>query len=359
MAYGQTHSETLPTVGVTAGETYATMINDCLEEMRATLDAKVTPAGIDVNADLSMRSGSTRYGLTDVHRMALYQQPSLLAAATYPASVYASADGDLYYNNASGDQVQVTSGSGVAATPGSITGLAGSASLVWNAGSSDFEFYVDSSVPTFADIVCNDVLLWDGSGNYLRQTAAAMVTDYTMTWPAAVPAADGTLLQFTIGGVASFANTGLAAVSLAANASFTVSGTGTYKHGNRILVIPASLGSQSSGDPHVQEQFFINMGNTTTPWVVPIPLPVGASISQVSFYVNAAAGTKSLALFSRTMTTTTTHETTTTAATGNNEHGLAISPEVVVTAGSAYYAAFTAGNAADTLYHIEVHYNQP
>jgi hypothetical protein len=207
VAYGQTHTQTIPTVGSTLGPAYATMINSVLTEMRATLDAKVTPAGIDMNADLSLRSGATYYGLKDVHRLSLTTQASLLSASTYPGATYVGPTGDLYFNDASGNQIALTSAGTIAGSAGSISGSGYGSSGVevnWDSGAGDYHFYSGSA--TYADIKAANVLLNDGDTNFIRLAAPALAADYTATWPSALPASTS-LFAIASDGTMSFTRT--------------------------------------------------------------------------------------------------------------------------------------------------------
>lgn len=104
---------TLPTVGVTAGPTYASLLNTAVE----TIDAhdhttgkgvQVPTAGININANLEFNS----YAAVEVSFIGLEAQGS---APSTNKSVYVNASNDLYYKNSSGTSVQITNGSSLAA----------------------------------------------------------------------------------------------------------------------------------------------------------------------------------------------------------------------------------------------------
>ncbi len=65
---------------------------------------------------------------------------------------------------------------------------------------------------------------------------AALAAPYTVTWPTAVPGSTS-MMQISAAGVVSFSNT------LAANQSVTVSGTGEYKHGEKVFTFPIGTNS--------------------------------------------------------------------------------------------------------------------
>lgn len=111
---------TLPTPTITAGPDWAEALNTAL----TTIDshdhstgkgAKVTPSGLNINADLSI---GTTNNLTLVRSMRLVSQGSVLALPTDLGCI-SNIGGNLYWNNNSGTAVQLTSGgSPVAASDG-------------------------------------------------------------------------------------------------------------------------------------------------------------------------------------------------------------------------------------------------
>jgi hypothetical protein len=266
MSYGNTHTETIPTVSSTAGPTFATQINAVLAEIRTSLNAKVTPAGIDVNTDLSMRSGATRYGLTDIHRLSMYAQPSGLAAATYPAALWVDTSGNLYYNNTSSNQVQVTSGSSVNGTPGSITGSGyGSAgvALNWNAASTIYEFFRAAS--TYSDVEVSGVRLNDATSHYARLIASSMSANWTCTFPAAA------------------ASSGFKPVWMDSTGLLSVG------HASKTLTVPACLANTrvNAANNWSVETDGLSIKSTAsgTAWLY-LPLREGEQITSVTFAVS-------------------------------------------------------------------------
>lgn len=303
MSYGQSHTQPLPTVGTTLGSTYATYVNAVLTEMRATLDAKVTPSGMDINGDLSLRSGATYYGLVDVHRLSLASQASALSAATYPNAAYVF-DGDLYFNDASGNQIALTSGGALAGTPGTINGSGyneDGVSLTWDSGETTYNFY--SAASTYADIVSSGLRLHDGSGNYARLLVPSLAADYDLTLPNAVPAANNSVVQVSIAGVVSWTDsptvtaltttgdvtvgddlavTGVTTladtVTVATDKNVVLQGDGKLVHGSRFLVVAGAAfnGGIVADDGTVT-------GVSGQDCVYSIPLPAGTLISNVAW----------------------------------------------------------------------------
>jgi hypothetical protein len=338
MGYGIEHTAELPVVGVTERTEWATLLVAALDEIRATLDAKVTPAGIDINSALSFRSGATYYGAEDLAYVSLHGAAAL-AAATYPGALYKNSDGELYYNDDAGNQVALTSDGSVAAAAGNLTGMTGDAAVTWVDADETFEFTV--SAGTYADLKLDDLLLSDGSSNFLRLAVTGMSADYTLTLPAAVPASNNTLMTYSVAGstvtasfsatptVTSLTTTGAVAAgtTLAAGTSLSVgttavitgaltasngivlgadknivlSGTGYVRHGERVLVIPGSAFVAAENDPVASgdaERTTSGSLSLSSPlslmWTTPILLPAGTQIKDIHWYAahGATAGTR-------------------------------------------------------------------
>jgi hypothetical protein len=240
MAYGQAHVQTIPTVSVTAGPAYATAVNAVLTEIRTTLAAKVTPAGIDINADLTMRSGSTYSGITNLHRASLKTHSPALSAVTYPASLYAGPSGELHYNDAAGNVVPITLGGVVTGASGNVTGAgyaAGGVTIQYEAANLLYNMLAGTGV--FADIKIDDLLLSDSSSNFLRIQVGAMASDYSLTLPAAPPASTSVLRMSSAGVVTADPAGAIATSGTLASGDLTVTGTAVVSNGittNDILV---------------------------------------------------------------------------------------------------------------------------
>lgn len=104
---------------VTAGPLWAQMLNDIVDildahDHSAGKGPRVTPAGMNINADLEMNSND----LIETRSVRLDNQPSALVDSLDKGCLYRIGD-NLYYNNSSGAAVQITSGTSVVS---SITG---------------------------------------------------------------------------------------------------------------------------------------------------------------------------------------------------------------------------------------------
>lgn len=107
----------LPTVSTTLGPEWASLLiaaQNLIDSHDHSTDhgAKVTPAGLTINSDLSFE----QFQATNLKAVQLYAQASTLAAS-FIGVVYRY-NNDLYYNNSAGTPIQITSGSAVV-SPGS------------------------------------------------------------------------------------------------------------------------------------------------------------------------------------------------------------------------------------------------
>lgn len=307
MSYGTPLSITLPTIdGVATEAQAATRINDCFNTIKNRLEQKVGPASIDMNADLSFLSGVTYYGPKDMQRANWTNLSAALAAATYPRTCFVL-NGDLYYNDDSGNQIRVTASGGVnVSTTGGITGGGygtgvPTVEINWDSVNNKYKFYGTGTSPNhYAALECDDVILRDGSGNSIRFGApTGMSADYTALLPGAVPASNSVLVMET-GGTISH-STAPAALALVAGGHFTVSGSGRYKHGTFSMPIPAAAGvavsncAYNGGAAGVAVSRFAFTGSGTAHF--PCPILDGKRILSVDVVSNqTAAGTRTVRL---------------------------------------------------------------
>ncbi len=108
---------TLPTVSVTIGPLWSSMLNTALTTIElhdhtSGKGARITPAAMNINADLSLN----QFALTDAEYVELVDQASAPAG---PRLIWTD-NGDLYWNNGSAVPVQITSGGSVITTPANV-----------------------------------------------------------------------------------------------------------------------------------------------------------------------------------------------------------------------------------------------
>lgn len=113
----------LPTVSVTIGPEWATELNDAIEVIEdhdhsTGKGAKIPAIGLNINADLEFNSNRA----IELKSSKFTDQSVSLTGAAHTSSIY-SLNGDLYWTNGAGTAVQVTAGSVLPTTPGTVTNL--------------------------------------------------------------------------------------------------------------------------------------------------------------------------------------------------------------------------------------------
>ena len=139
----------LPVVSTTVGPDWANDINAALavvdtHDHSSDKGVKVTPAGLDINADLDI-SNQVFYNFQSIK---FQEQPASLTGSSNANALY-SVLGDLYYTTGSGTAIQITSGGALATSPGSASSFETTAvASNLTIGSSDTYVYliVDTTV---------------------------------------------------------------------------------------------------------------------------------------------------------------------------------------------------------------------
>lgn len=113
----------LPVVSTTLGPEWASLLNAALESIdehdhSSGKGTKVTPAGLNINADLSLEE----FRLTLAKSVQFDDQSATLTGASHASSLY-SKSGNLYFTNGSGVAVQVTDGAAIITAPASTDSL--------------------------------------------------------------------------------------------------------------------------------------------------------------------------------------------------------------------------------------------
>jgi hypothetical protein len=138
---------TKPTVSSTAGPTWAENLNTALDVIDAHdhssgKGTQVTPAGININADVEFNDNKA----TEVKGVSFQTQGSQLTGAANLRTLYVY-NGELYYRDASGNQVQLTSGGVIRGIiEGDFAGPGIDASISYADATKTFTFYSDSGV---------------------------------------------------------------------------------------------------------------------------------------------------------------------------------------------------------------------
>lgn len=197
----------VPVVGIEPGPEYATDINDCLSILDSHNHApgsgvQIDPTGLNINADLEMNSNN----LIEVRTVRLEEQTAPLSEGADLGCVY-QVDGDLYYNNGLGLQIQITNDSGIATSQGNIANLDPPASASYVSASDTFVW--ESDVNTPANMDGGSVIVRKVSANSPGVEIAAplaLASDYTMTLMAAAPGSTSFLAMDSSGNLSAAAS---------------------------------------------------------------------------------------------------------------------------------------------------------
>ena len=197
----------VPDVG-TSGPAYATQINTAMDVIDAHdhtvgKGSRIPPSGLNINADLTFNSNdaislrSTRY----------VAQTGVLATADDKNAVY-SVNGNLYWNNANGVAVQITSGNGLnfsslGAIGGDYGAVGVTASAVYTNALKTFSWMQAAS--QFAKMAVGDLQLYSTTAGTQAVTlkASATTAAYDLTLAIASPAAN-TFIRNAVGGQQTF-----------------------------------------------------------------------------------------------------------------------------------------------------------
>ena len=185
-----------PTVGTTAGPTWATETNTNWTSIDAHdhtsgKGVQLTPSSLNINGDLEFNQNSA----SELKNVIF---DSSVSAASTNYSVY-QASGNLYWRNNSGTAVQITDGSAVKTTGGSISGMSSTAVVLFSSNSYAFKFDVSASAGmnydgiakmSFSDI---DLYKYDAAGSLAKVTLKFLGTGTTAALT--VPDETGTLLS--------------------------------------------------------------------------------------------------------------------------------------------------------------------
>jgi hypothetical protein len=189
-------SLTLPVVSVTLGPLWAAELNAALtlvdqHDHSSGNGVAITPAGLNINADLEFNSNnaielrSTRYD----------NEGSPLNGVNDIRCMYVSG-GDLYYNNAAGTAIQLTSGAGLNAA--SIGGIGGdfatsTAAVTYSNITKAFTFTRSTGVNANLDLANLSIREAVSSANAITlKSPSSLGAGYNWIFPTAVPSAGQT-----------------------------------------------------------------------------------------------------------------------------------------------------------------------
>ncbi len=239
----------VPVAGVDPGFQWALDINSCLSildghDHTPGYGVPITPGGLNISSDLPFINNNA----IDLKSVRFTSQVSVLGAASDLGCLYVVAD-DLYYNDESGNQIQITQGGGIAGSPGSISNLTSPASAAYVSLSSTFVWQSGANTPAnmdFASAVFRN--LTAGSFGLTLNPPAAMGANYTLTLPS-LPASQKIMSLDASGNITAPYTVDGSSLSITSNViGITVGGVGTTQLGTSSVTRPkmAPIGEQIS-----------------------------------------------------------------------------------------------------------------
>ena len=215
----------LPVVSGTLGPAWATMLNAAMtvvgsHDHSTGNGVKITPSGLNINTDLPLTSNN----LTLVRSVRFSSQSSAIAEVTDLTAVYVL-NGNLIYKNDSGDDVQITDGSGLNfASLGTIGGDFGQpgvpAAVTYSDFTKVFSFTQDSGIG--AALAGSSVKLSDPSlsAQSITITANSTASAYTIKLADAATVTNQSVVTIDTDGQMAYVTT--------LTANLTYSGNQTY-----------------------------------------------------------------------------------------------------------------------------------
>jgi hypothetical protein len=218
-----------PTVGQTTGPTWATETNSNWESIdthdhTSGKGVQLTPSALNINSDLEFNLNS----VTELKNVVLDNTVHSSGSGDTNVSLYVY-DGNFYYRNASGIGVQITSGSGVNTSGGSIDNMTTNAQVNFSSNSYSFKFDKTLSDPGMAKMAFADIDLYKYNSSGSAAKVALKFLGSGTTAALTVPDETGTLLSTAT----SFAGTiNIATSSSNAPINLKPNGTGHVAVGN-------------------------------------------------------------------------------------------------------------------------------
>lgn len=248
----------VPVVGTDPGPDWANNVNASLgiidqHNHSPGSGVPITPAGLNINSDLTFQNNN----LISARAVIFSPQVSPLSLASDIGCIYESGV-DLWYNDAAGNQIQITANGSVTGASGTITGLpSGTASASFAGGTFTFE----SATATPATMAVGPLIIGTSTASSKTVTltpASGQASDYTLTLPAAAPVANQ-ILQSDVSG----------------NLTWSTNTVGRLPIGSVIATFPNLSGAYTTA-------------NTTAADAAGFVLCVGQTISDVTSPMNGA-----------------------------------------------------------------------
>ncbi len=183
----------LPTVGVTTGPTYASMLNSAFD----TVDAhdhttgkgvRIPTSALNINANLEINS----YSVLEVASLAF----DLGGTAAANRALYVDGSGNLYYKNNGGSAVQITSGASVNATGSGIISYVAPGAYPYSITSGNAQQVVGVSTASARTI--NLPAATTAMAFWIKDVTGSAATNNISVVPAGSDTIDGVAATFTI-----------------------------------------------------------------------------------------------------------------------------------------------------------------
>ena len=172
----------VPIVGQELGPTWAQDLNTNFQNILDQHDhstghgVPITPAGLNISSDLSMNGNN----LTFLRAGKFQNQTSSLLSDFLAIYAY---NGDLYYNNNSGNQVRITNGASIAGAGGTIGGLASPATATYVPSASSFVWQSNTNVAATMDSGPLIIRNTTASSYGVTLQAQILSSNYNLTLP--------------------------------------------------------------------------------------------------------------------------------------------------------------------------------
>lgn len=245
----------------------------CLSAIEDSLADRATPAALLINDELNLQGNP----LTNVSSL-------VLAAGNLtnlPGSFFYYG-GEFYAVDSTGT-VQLTVNGAINAAPGSISGLVAPAAVTWDTGSQEFRFTANNT-PTYADLVCDDVVLKGSAGSVRLDVDPAITANRSVVFKS-LPASGVSFLVYKASSSTvedSAANTD--AKTIAGDVTFTADIKHSSIRSMRFSLSPAANTANGTLGVH---DFTSTPG--TWGWTgVGLPLKAGDQITKIGVYVATA-----------------------------------------------------------------------
>lgn len=193
---------TVPDPGVTLGPLWAQQINDSLDlidthDHTPNHGVKVPTGGLNINADLSFNG----FAATALN---LSQYNTLSVSPSQTTSTYVL-NGELAYKDALGQVVVLTNNGSISGASGNIAGLVSPASASYSPITDYFTFNWNTSQPGKLNI--SDISIYEFANPTANpvtiKSPASLISAYSLTLPAALPAAGSQALMVSSTGITS------------------------------------------------------------------------------------------------------------------------------------------------------------